>query len=292
MPNDLRSFRHGVSVLKKQGLLPSKLSPRKKLDARKALPNWKIKGKRLDTLVRKYDDVVTGKASAVSVPPSTLKSLRKSGFETAQGKVLVPHSKQETARFTGGNIRIKNKNGIERVQIPIEFHNLRQYLEDLKKNTTLIDRMKRRDEYFGIRFFGGQRANFYRNIDALISDLERYEDFMRRSSKAKQAEIYRNLEIIKITSKAARRVEKEVHERRRSVSKADQRRYSKKRDAKMRTNPKRLADYRERKAAYAREWRASLTPAEKKQYKKKAKERQAKSYAKNHKAGKRRRTRS
>lgn len=251
---DNRDFRRSVSVLKKQGLLGDA-----KIDARSALPSWKVKGKRLDTLIKKYDDVVSGKVTALKVPPAELKKFRKSGFETAQGRVLVPHTQNEVAKVRKGQVAITNKSGIERIQIPVEFHNLKQYLTDLKKNAKLINRMKRENEYFGIRFFGGQRANFYGDIQLLIRDLERYEDIQKHAPKAKQAEIYRNLEIIKLTKHAAGRVEDEIQTRKRTMSKEYNRQHAKKVYRRMLgkgTGP--ITKYRARKAEQMRDYRRRL----------------------------------
>jgi hypothetical protein len=212
---NLRDFRRSVAALKKQGLLG-----KSKIDARSVRPENKVAGKRLDTLVKKFDDVVSGKATAVKVSPAELKRFRKAGFETAQGRVLVPHSKSETARKQGEAIAIKNKTGVERVQIPVEFHNLRSYLTDLKKNAPLINRMKRRNEYFGIRFYGGQRATFYSDIESLIDDLERYDSISTVQGPAKQNEVYRNLEILRISHTGAQKIERSLLERKRVMSKA------------------------------------------------------------------------
>lgn len=253
-----RDFRRAVSVLKKQGLLPAKISARKKLDARSVTPNTKIKGKKLSTIVEKYDDVVSGKATAVSVPPATLKKFRKVGFETANKKVIVPHAANEVARFRGGEIRIKNKSGIERVEIPVEFHNLHQYLTDIKKNAKLINKMKHRNEYFGIRFFGGQRANFYSSIEQLIEDLGRYQDIQRVTGKAKQSEIYRNLEIIKLTSTAAERTERNIRERKTKMTAAYNRRHRKRTYQKIKKNAARRAHYLAMSAQASKDYRARL----------------------------------
>jgi hypothetical protein len=268
---DIRDFRRSVSVLKKQGLLGDA-----KIDARSVLPSSKVRGKRLDTLIKKYDDVVSGKVTALKVPPSELKKFRASGFETAQGRVLVPHTKGEIAKVRAGQVAITNKTGIERVQLPVEFHNLKQYLEDIKKNATLIDRMKRNNEYFGIRFFGGQRANFYGDIQLLLRDLERYEDIQKRASKAKQAEIYRNLEIIKITDRAAGRVEQEIQTRKRKMSKEYNRQHAKKVYRRLRGKGiGAIERYNARKAETMREYRKRLkrNPKQYAEYKKDARKR-------------------
>jgi hypothetical protein len=264
---NIREFRRAVSVLKQQGLLPSG----KKIDARSALPNWKIKGKKLSTLVRKYDDVVTGKATAIIVPPAQLKRFRKTGFETANKRVLIPHSKSEIAKLKHGQVTIKNKSGVERVQLPIEYHNLRQYLSDIHKNSEVINRMKRKSEYFGIRFFGGQRAMFYSNIEQLMDDLERYEDILKlTSSKPKQQEIYHNLEILRMTKPGASAVAKRLRTRKRVMSKEYNRRHAKRQRKLMLNRPRSLALYKASNAQRQADFRKRLKGPQKAHYLKQA----------------------
>jgi hypothetical protein len=279
---DLREFRRSVSLLKKQGLLPDKIG-RKKLDARKALPDWKVKGKKLSTLVRKFDDVVSGKLTAVKVPPKTLRSYRTAGFETANNRVLVPHTKTETAKFVNKQIvtkPVKGKTGVERMALPVEFKNLRQYLSDLRKDSKLINSMKRNNEYFGIRFFGGQRANFYSNIEDLLEDLNRYETItqFQRLGRAKQTEIFRNLEIIRITPRGALQVEKQVETRKKAMTKAYNRRHAKRvYEARKKKGPAVMNAFKHRQAEASKEYRRRLKGAKKTAYKKAALKRAKKS---------------
>jgi hypothetical protein len=246
-------------VLKKQGLLTGKTASGKKIDARSALPNWKIKGKKLSTLVKKYDDVVSGKATAVKVPPKTLKQFRKTGFETANKRVIVPHSKGELAKLQQGQIAIRNKSGIERVQIPVEYHNLQQYLRDLRKNKALINSMKKRRELFGIRFYGGQRAMFYEDINDLLNDLDRYEDIQKYAqSPSKGAEIYRNLEILKMNERGTDIIEAQVQARKKKSSKEYNRRQRRKQYKRIKSRPRLLKEYNEKAAARMRKYRANL----------------------------------
>lgn len=217
---NLRKFRRAVALLKKQGLITGTTVSGGKIDARAAVPSWKIKGKKLSTLVRKYDDVVSGKLTAVKVPPTKLQEFRMAGFETANHRVLVPHSKTEVAKFKGGKIKIQSTSGTERVPIPVEFYNLKQYLKDTRANAKVINRMKERNEFFGIRFFGGQRAFFYENIDLLLDDLERYESIEQAyGSRAKEQDVYSGLEIIKLNKKGMREVSNRISARNRQDKK-------------------------------------------------------------------------
>jgi hypothetical protein len=267
---DKREFRHAISVLKKQGLV----SP--KIDARKAVASTKDRGKRLDTLVRKYDDVISGKLQAVKVPASDLKTLRKQGFETAQKRVLVPKTKREIARFQGGKIKLTSRTGQERVILPVEFHNLEQYLQDLRKNAPLIDKLKKENEYFGIRFRGGQRANFYSSIESLIRDLSKYSFVTSPPNQKKQLDIFQNLEIMRISPSGALKVERTVSEKK-PMSAAYARKHSKKQYRKTLRIQTRAARLRQQRRDWQRDYRASLKGKSKQEYKAAARKRAKKS---------------
>jgi hypothetical protein len=267
---ELRQFRTKVSKLKKQGLVPSSL------DARSVQPTTKSAGKKLSTLVSKFDDVTSGKATAIRVKPAQLKALRKAGFETAKGRVIVPHSATETAKLKTGQVAITSKTGMERVVLPVEYHNLNQYVKDAKSNAVLIDRMKKNNEYFGIRLYGGQRANFYSNIQALLDDLAKYESIATPGTRSDQSEIYKHLEIVKLNRRAAKHVE-------------DIQGTKQKRKAKGGKARKHRRGFKSRNADEQRKYRAGLTGAKLKAYRAAAKKRAAKSRRKQKRAGKRKR---
>lgn len=255
MDTNLRSFRHAISVLKKQGLIPKRADTSVKIDARSVIPSMKVKGKRLDTLVKKFDDIVSGKATALSVPKKELPKFRRAGFQTARGKLIVPHAATEKVRIVGGQVTVKNPKGIERIQIPVPFQNLKQYLRDIKKNANTINALKGKREYFGIRFMGGQRANFYADIRDLIRDLERYESVVSARTRYKQQEIYKHLEIMRMNRAGALEVEKQVEKYKRKSSKAYNRKHSKLYHEKIKRNPQMLAKYNAAQAARQREYR-------------------------------------
>jgi hypothetical protein len=172
--------------------------------------------------------------------------------------VLVPHGELETAKYVGGQITIKHPSGIERVQIPIEYHNLEQYFRDIRKNRKLIDAMKSRNEYFGFRFFGNNSSEFFSDIDLLLERLESYRDVNAgMKSRRKGAEIYRNIEILRLNSKAMRNWETPSMKTRGKTKK--QNRASAKRWREAHPDKARKGT-RERVA----KWRASMTATEKK----------------------------
>lgn len=192
---DIRQFRHAVSVLKQQGLISSRV------DARSAYPNWKSNGIKLKTLVRKYDDIVSGKVTAVKVPEKKLRSFRGQGFETAKGRVLVGHGAGQTAKFEHGEIAVTHPSGIQEIKIPVKFHNLEQYLSEIRDRASEIDRQKTGRQWFGFQFYGNNSTELYRNIDLMIERLRHYESVERsidKRSRTKQTDIYKNLVILKV----------------------------------------------------------------------------------------------
>lgn len=255
MADNLRDFRHRVAVLKRAGLLTGKLRSGKSIDARSAYPTWKVNGKSLQSIVNKYDDVASGKATALKVPKKQLSQFKKAGFETKAGKVIIPHSATEKVVRERGEVVIKSRSGIERVQIPIPFQNLPQYLEAIRKDSDRINSMKRRNEYFGFKFFGNNSSTLYSDIAFAIDDLEKYSAITDANTRIKQQEIYRNLEIVRV-NRAANWVF--PSERRRIMSKAYNKRRMKAFRKKLKRKPlsiqhqyaeatrKRSAEYRKR----------------------------------------------
>lgn len=271
MATDKRTFRHSVSILKKQGLIPSSI------DARSALPDQKSRGKKLSTIVRRFDDIISGKATAVKLPPAVLKQHRKSGDETAYGKLIVPHSATQKATVHGGHVVIKSRSGIERVQLPIEFKNVKQYLKDIQKHEADINRLKGPKEYFAIRFHGGQRANAYSSISQLLADLSKYEAIQNSRSRAKQLEFYKGLEIVRMSSSAHAKFERELEASKPARQKAARKK------ARRRKGPNYLRKLRSKQAERAKAFRSTLTGAKLEKYKAAARKRALKAKKKSKK---------
>lgn len=268
---NLKDFRHRVAVLKKQGLLPAKTSRGNKLDARSAYPSWKVKGKSLSSIVKKYDDIASEKSTAVKVPRKTLIAYKKAGYETAAGRVIMPHSATERAVRRGNDIVIKSKSGIERVQIPIPFHRLEQWLTDIQKDKKRINRMKRRNEYFGFKFFGNNSSEIHSDIGHLIEQLQTYSAVTNAVSRMKQQEIYKNIEIVRISRSSSWVF---PSERRRIASKKYRRAASERFRKRLKRKPAAVrAQYRSANAARVKAWRDRLKGSNKKKYKEQAKKR-------------------
>lgn len=255
-----------------------------KLDARSAEPYMRVGGKRLSSIVKKYDDVVSGKVTPVTLPPATIRKFKnKAGYSTSQGKLLVPHGAGQTVRVRGGNVVLKESSGIERVQIPCPFIRLRQYLRCMKLNAKAINKMKRANEYFGIRFYGNHRGNFYANIELLIADLEKYDAIVAPGTNIKQEEVYENLEILRIGRSATRNWEESAGANRRKRTKEYNRKRAKLQRRKLKRGPAFIRNaYQEKANERMREYRKRLKrdPRKDRHYKAQAKKRAKASQAK------------
>jgi hypothetical protein len=261
----LRDFRHALSVLKNQGLVED-------VDARSAYPTWKRGGKKLSTLVSHYDAIVEGKATAVEVPDKVLRKYRAAGRETANGRVIEPHGLDETAYYDPKSeaIIIKHKSGIERIQIPIPFHNLEQWANDVKRNRKQINALKSGKEAFGFRYFGNNGSEFFGDIGLFIDFIRKYSSFEHGIEHVRSgANVYKNIEILRMdrhamdewvtpserhhqrTKEYARKIQKRFRQRLKKKSKRIQDEYRESAMLRMRSYRKRMtkkerADYNEK----------------------------------------------
>src|SRR6202012_2424729 len=76
--NELKQFRHDVSILKRKGLLD------KSIDARSIKPS-----KYLKSQIRKFGNVLRGEASPVKVKKSNIAALKSRGFTVKNGRAVI-----------------------------------------------------------------------------------------------------------------------------------------------------------------------------------------------------------
>lgn len=191
---DIRKFRSDISTLKKKGLLSG-------VDARSAVPD-----RRLTYALKKYDAVLSGKASAVKLSKSGIDQYKALGkpYDIASPKglprrVIVPHEPGERVTVSHGKVSIANPAGVHRTVIPVKYHSLPQFFKDIKKKPPTL----KEGEYFAFRFFGNRSHKVFRSMDALVNSLEHYEsifDSIDENDAEQMAELYQNLEIIRIES--------------------------------------------------------------------------------------------
>lgn len=274
-PVDLKEFRHAISLLKKAGLV-------RNIDARSAQPSYIRQGNRLGDLVKKYDDVISGKMAPVSLPAAKVKEYRAAGYEIKKGPdkkpvVLIPKSKAEKVTVTKtGDVEVKHPSGISRIKQAVPYHNLPQWLKAMEADHKRIDRMKSSKEFFGYKFFGYNSYALYRDIRLLIDDLVNGSasglnimEKAQQSTRKQQNEIYQNLEIVRVPTPQSW---PEPAMKRGKTSPAARKRYRQRIKGTRVGERAKAAD-----AAAHKKWRAELTPKELKAYKQAAKKRAKKS---------------
>lgn len=204
-PAELKQFRHKVAELKKKGLIS-------KTDARSAKPSWIRQGKRLDRLVADFDDVLSGKAAAISVSDKDTRLYKKAGYEVKHGRVIIPHTATERVTLSHkGHIKIRDSvSGIRRIEIPIPFHNLKQFVEDGIKQGEMLDTLKGQRAYWAYKFFGHNSYATYTHLDLLFSELSEgtasglnLMDMARQETRQQQNEIYQNLTFFAVPSQTS-----------------------------------------------------------------------------------------
>jgi hypothetical protein len=272
----LKDFRRAVGVLKKQGLIDD-------VDARSAYPTWKRGGKKLSSIVEKFDPIVTGKATAVSVPEKVLRKYRaidsgKSGREyiPSKGIVIEPHGIDETAYYDPKKeaIVIKHRSGIERIQLPIPFHNLEQWARDVRKNRKQIDALKDRDQAFGFRYFGNNGSEFFSDIGLFIDFISQYSSFADAIEHSRRgANVYKNIEILRL-NRTAMQGWVTPSERHHQQSREYQRKKQRKFRQRLKKKPQwKQQEYVDAATERMRLYRARMTKVERKEYNAKAKRR-------------------
>lgn len=276
---NLRKFRSDIASLKRKGLISG-------VDARSAVPSPK-----LNRALDKYDAVLSGKASAVKLSKKGFQEYKDLGkpYETAAPKglprrVIIPHEPGERVTVSHGKVRIANPAGVHRTIIPVKFHNLPQYFAGLRKQKPVL----KDGEYFAFRFYGNRSHKVFRSIDALVNSLEHYEsifDAIDENDSEQMAELYQNLEIIKVEDKGAWTAPRTDRAKQtyRGMS-----RYQK-RKRKLERGPEwKQEQEREANAKRQRDYRKRLKGASKEEYLKDGRKRAAKSAKKRRKGKKKR----
>lgn len=274
-PSELKDFRHKVGLAKKKGLIS-------KIDARSARPEMMRQGNRLDKLVAKFDDVISGKAGAVEVSDKQLRQYRKSGYETIGKRVIIPHSATEKASITRkGYIQVKeSKSGIKRVELPIPFHNLEQFVRDGEAQGRVLDNLKGGRKYWAYKFNGFNSYSTYERLDLLFSELSEgtasglnLMEIAHEATPRQQKEVYQNLTFFAIpdySSWPTRNIGKQSR-----PSAQARKRYRRRIKNTLAGERQRVQD-----AAAHKQWRSKLSGAELEKYKRKARKRAKKARAK------------
>jgi hypothetical protein len=273
---NIKQFRHAVSILKKQGLISD-------IDASKAQP-WMVRGgQRLTDTIKKYDDVVSGKTTAVKLPEKKTAEYRKAGYQISKGRVMVPHAAGETVKITPKKeIEVKHPSGITRVKKAIPFQNLEQWLRDNLRRPDILNSTKAPKEYFAYKFKGYNSYQVYPDAYGMLDDLVNGSvsglnlmDKAQHSTRKQQNELYQDLEIVTVPRREVWTPTPGVRvnaPERMATSKAARKRYLER--VKGTAVGQRI---REANKQRQKEWRDKLSGRKLEQYKKKGRKRAKKS---------------
>jgi hypothetical protein len=199
---ELASFRRHVSALKKAGVIPAAIKV-KSATPSKIIKTGGVSGRKTVTLqeqVNRFAPVASGDASIVTTKKA--KEFRKVAYVTQGDKVMIPHAKGQSVEVRDdGSIEVTNiATKISTIHLPVEYHNLEQYLTDIEANKSEINRMKRSNERFGFQFFGHNSSQSFSNIEALVGFLTGYrsiDEQLRKVHSKEAREMIQNLIIVK-----------------------------------------------------------------------------------------------
>lgn len=205
--SQLRAFRKDVAALKRSGILGD-LKP----STSTVLPSTLYQGKPLKTWVKVYDSATPSGGSTskvVSLPKKQAETYKKLDYISDVSRktkttahVLVPTIPGTKVKVDKeGKIHVtETSTGITVVHLPVKYHNLEQYVEDVLKNAREINRMKRSNERFGFQFFGSNSRRIFPDIQELMDYLTGYrsiDEMLDRKNSRWAREAIQNLVIIK-----------------------------------------------------------------------------------------------
>jgi hypothetical protein len=207
---ELSEFRKDLYALKKAGVVP------KSVNTRTAIPSTVIhssgtgKKQKIQTAreaVKKFKAATPSKNAGEIVTVSRKEALqfKKLGYTIQGDKVVIPRAPSEKVSINKqGQVRvIDTRNGVERIYLPVEYHNLPQYLHDLHDNSKEIQRMKRANERFGFKLRGYNSHRTFRDFNQMIDYFAAYQSVevaIDEDDPEQQRELYEILEIVKIPS--------------------------------------------------------------------------------------------
>lgn len=195
----VRKLRSDAAKLKRTGLASG-------FDARTLKPGTR-ETKRVRALLRKYDDVLSQKVAVIKLRAKASREAKKAGFAVVKrnGKnlVLVPVAATETLKRdrSGLGFTKVNRAGISQTSLFVPYHNIRQYLSDIKKRAKPLNQQLGDGESWGFQYHGNAGSAQYRSIDGLIRFLEKYESIQKafRVRYAKPGDdVYKNLNIVRV----------------------------------------------------------------------------------------------
>lgn len=190
---DVKSLRAAFSKLKKLGLISSskKVSSIKKGD------------KTATSAVKRFSDVVSGKAKVHKVGKDAAKDFKETGYVVVGDKIILPVERGVKIHTKDGKIfrAKKMKSGeVRTVSLPVPYRNLRQFLENAKTDHSL-EALLPPGSRWAFRMYGHNSFATYSHLDLMIEDLDRYESVgqaINEKDAKHMREIYKNLEIVQV----------------------------------------------------------------------------------------------
>jgi hypothetical protein len=190
-----RQFKRDVNKLIKQGLYTPSVS----------LEDLQP-GKYVNSLLRKFQDVLSGTAQAIKVNPGEVKKYKEQGIRTRNGRAIVEVPKGATAE------RIRAENGTPRYKVTQRTkQGTRTTVREIVPEQDLEARIRRlvesegpitRNEFYGFRFFGNNSARYFKEKEMLLNYFLSYPTFQeaaRSDSAEMQQDVYQNFEITRFS---------------------------------------------------------------------------------------------
>jgi hypothetical protein len=187
----LKQFRKDLAKLKKKGLVS------KKIDARSQTATRYMLGQ-----VRKFADVLSGKAAVLTVPKHEKSYYKETGHRTKGSKVVVQTPHGETAR------RSKPVNGIPAYQTSKgksapRIHTLTPFsqLEHWLRQTVVNAPPRKKGEVYGFKFFGHNSYRLFADKESLLEYFLAYQSVdeeIRKGRETESQEIYQNFVVVKV----------------------------------------------------------------------------------------------
>lgn len=274
--NELKQFRHDVSILKRKGLLD------KSIDARSIKPS-----KYLKSQVKRFKSVISGGASPVKVSKSTAANLKKRGIDVKNGRAVIPHLPGEKVRATRGTYKVVTpmKGGrIQRLDLALDIDDINQWLVDLSNNNYKVPK----GDQLAFQFRGYNSMRGYTDLPSKTAQEQMAETLMGYSlvkdamagkfyNGEDDSDVIEGIVIFK-TERLGERPEPNPENYRTQMDEAARETYRERvkaaREARLGKMTKLShEEYNIEKAKYEKDRRASMTDAEKEAYKAKARAR-------------------
>lgn len=186
-----KKFREKYKQAKKLGLVSGP-------PANQVFPGTR-EGKKLKSKVESWDDVLSGKATALDIPKSQRKKLLKQmkrdkrPAEIHEGKLVVGHEKGERAFYDTKNKSIGFDLGKGISEIDIDADTGKAFAKQLDKLPTL-----RQDQFYGFKFFGNNGTRYFRNGDLMRKFLAEYKGKHGKRAFAEGADTISGIRIFQL----------------------------------------------------------------------------------------------